>query len=102
MPLSWALAAARCGPSRKARELCFGSSLESGVDALMARTLAAARGGSVGGADHVAACGALEPLALPAAQPPDVALEHLRVDLAAREVHVGLADQAPLVALEGH
>src|SRR5918994_4543382 len=118
MPLSWARAAARCGPCRNARELCLGSSLESGVVALMARTLATARRAarraaapaaplpcaapSVRGTDHVAPRGALEALALPAAEAPDVALEHLRVDLAAREVHVGLGDQAPLVALERH
>src|SRR5829696_1748982 len=103
MPLSCARAAARCGPCRNARELCLGSSLESGVVALMRRTLATVwRVASVGGADGRAAGGALEALALPAAQPPDVALEHLRVDLAARQVHVGLGDQAPLVALERH
>ncbi len=54
------------------------------------------------GPTGVAPRGALQALALPAAEPPDVALEHLRVDLAAREVHVGLGDQAALVALEGH
>src|SRR5829696_10230372 len=99
MPFSWARAAARCGPCRNARELCLGSSLESGVVALMARDPSDA---SVGRTDGVAPCRALQALALPAAEPPDVALEHLRVDLAAREVHVGLGDEAPLVALERH
>src|SRR5688572_12365530 len=85
MPLSWARAAARCGPCRNARELCLGSTAR-----LVRRT------------HRVALRGALEALALPAAEPPDVALEHLRIDLAAWEVHVGLGDQAPLVALERH
>src|SRR4051812_35408295 len=46
--------------------------------------------------------GALEALALPAAEAPDVALDLLWVDLAAGEVHVGAADQPSLVALERH
>ena len=43
-----------------------------------------------------------EPLALPAAEAPDVALDLLGVDLAAGQVQVGLGDQAPLVALQRH
>src|SRR4051812_41490563 len=45
---------------------------------------------------------ALEALALPAAELPDVALDLARVDLAAGKVHVRRVDQAPLVALERH
>src|SRR5262245_9128512 len=45
---------------------------------------------------------ALEALALPAAEAPDVALDLAWVDLAARQVHVGAGDQAALVALERH
>ena len=49
-----------------------------------------------------AGAGALEALALPLAEAPEVALDLLRVDLAAGQVHVRLGDQALLVALERH
>src|SRR3954470_13148327 len=55
-----------------------------------------------GGAGPALAVAALEALALPAAEPPDVALHLARVDLAAGAVHVRGADEAPLVALERH
>src|SRR3954454_20880182 len=45
---------------------------------------------------------ALEALALPAPQPPDVALDLAGLDLAAGEVHVRGGDQPALVALERH
>src|SRR3954451_15191663 len=45
---------------------------------------------------------ALEALEVPAAEAPDVALALARVDLAARQVHVGARDLAPFVALEPH
>src|SRR3954470_14968864 len=45
---------------------------------------------------------ALEALALPAPETPDVSLDLARVDLAAGEVHVRARDQAALVALEPH
>src|SRR3954470_8918080 len=45
---------------------------------------------------------ALEALALPAPELPDVALDLARIDLAAGQVHVRGVDQAPLVALERH
>src|SRR3954453_23100335 len=103
MPFSWARAAARCGPSVRARELC----LRSRPVALMAGTLATACGragsgrgvGRAGRAGRAGggAAGALEALALPAPEAPDVPVDRLRVDLPAREVHVGLRDQAPLV-----
>src|SRR6478609_4250468 len=84
MPFRYARAAARSRPSVRARERCFRS---------MWRML---RGAGLG------APVALEALALPAAQAPDVALDLLRVDLSAREVHVRGGDQAALVALERH
>ena len=40
--------------------------------------------------------------ALPLGQPPEVAAHLLRVDLAAREVHVGVADQPLLVGPDHH
>ena len=45
---------------------------------------------------------ALEALALPAAEAPDVTRDQARVDLAAGQVHVRRGDQAALVALERH
>src|SRR3954454_19621267 len=45
---------------------------------------------------------ALEALALPAPELPDVALDLARVDLATRQVHVRGVDQTPLIALERH
>src|SRR3954451_20686788 len=46
--------------------------------------------------------GALEALALPAPEAPDVALDLAWIDLAAGQVHVGAVDEPTLVALERH
>ena len=43
-----------------------------------------------------------QPLALPLAEAPEVALDLPRVDLAAGQVHVGLVDEPALVALQRH
>src|SRR4051812_40265031 len=64
------------------------------------RRVARPRRGLCGAAGGAAV--ALEALALPAAEAPDVALDLARIDLAAREVHVRAGDQAALVALERH
>src|SRR4051794_13937229 len=109
MPFSCARAAARCGPSVRARELC----LRSTPDALIGWTLATASGRhgreraggaqrSVSRARRRSTPRTLEALALPAAEAPDVPVDRLGVDLAPGEVHVGLGDQAPLVSLERH
>ena len=81
MPFRYARAAARSRPSVRARERCLRS-------ITLRRDWCPPR--------------ALEALALPAAEAPDVALDLARVDLAAGQVHVGAGDQPPLVALERH
>src|SRR5690348_18420098 len=90
MPFRYARAAARSRPSVSARERCLRSWPADMPPSL--RLGRPARRPAV----------ALEALALPAAEAPDVALDLARIDLAAGQVHVGRADQAPLVALERH
>src|SRR6478736_3925796 len=84
MPFRYARAAARSRPSVRARERCF-------------RSICAMLRGAALGASR-----ALEALALPAPEAPDVALDLLRVHLAARQMHVGRGDEAAFVALERH
>src|SRR3954454_13075233 len=118
MPLSWARAAARAGPSTSWRELwrrsnavveaaMRGSEAYSGTAAARRRASRPLGVGRAGGAARGlrlagAALGAGEPRALPLAEAPEVALGLAGIDLAARQVEVGLGDQPPLVALERH
>src|SRR5215210_1980600 len=99
-PIPWRYerAAARAGPSVSWRDWCLGSSL---WPSMTARTLSVRGLGQLPGAG-AGARGACEPLALPAAQPPEVSLDLARVDLAARQVQVGLGDDPPLVTLQRH
>src|SRR4051794_13369759 len=89
MPFRYDRAAARSRPSVRARERCLRSWPAADMPPILGR---AATRPPV----------ALEALALPAAELPDVALDLARVDLAAGQVHVRGVDQAPLVALERH
>ena len=100
MPLSCARAAARAGPSTSWLELWRGSSVAMAA----AKTYAVGRARAAAALPRLvlAALGAAEPRALPLAEAPEVALNLLRVDLAAGQVEVGLGDQAALVALQRH
>src|SRR5258707_723201 len=103
MPFRYARAAARSGPSVSARLRCL-RSIAAGTVATASRGAArrilsprrrVARTRPGGG--RVA-----HPRALPLGQAPKVALDLTRIDLAAREVHVGGPEQAALVAGQGH
>ena len=104
MPLSWARAPARDGPSSSRRERCLRSKpfVLIGADTTRDRGGAAscalsARGDAAGRARRAA-----QALALPLAQAPEVAAHLLGVDLAAGQVHVRGRDQVLLVAGERH
>src|SRR3954469_6661039 len=130
MPLRYARAAARCGPSVSARLRCLRSKPVAGaevevvagdVGALMGRRrLSGARRGlparpparaarrptvSALGSRRAAALlarQAAEAQLLPLAEAPEVAANLLGVDLPTREGHVGLVDEAVLVAGQRH
>src|SRR5690348_5015742 len=126
MPFRYARAAARSRPSVSCRERCLRSNSADIRASLrprcgVARTAARGVAGRGETARAVARQGArqawwarrlrraaggaamaLEALALPAPEAPDVALDLAGVDLAAREVHVRARDQAAFVAFERH
>src|SRR4029078_9037641 len=94
MPFSWARAAARLGPSVRARLRCLRSE-RTFVD--IAGSLSAPRRGGSGRADvPFVAGGAAQPLLLPLPETPQIAADLLGVDLAPRQVHVRGADEPRL------
>ena len=96
MPCRYERAAARAGPSVSWRDWCLGSSCRP---SMTAGPYPSAGSASCSAPARSARAHAL---ALPAAQPPEVALDLARVDLAARQVQVRLGDDPALVALQRH
>src|SRR3954469_25251033 len=104
MPLSWARAGARDGPSVRALLLCLRSKpFAPEVTAREHYLPAAASAGAAPAPPPPAApLRAPEPLALPLAQAREDAADLLRVDLPPGQVHVRRGDQPPLVAGQRH
>src|SRR5437588_7809706 len=100
MPFRYARAGARSGPSVSARLRCLGSRLAIGGGTVAGGGGRSARrpwpgsGGPFAGASH--------PTALPLRESPQVALDLVGIELAAREVHVGGRDQPAFVGGERH
>src|SRR3954447_18011847 len=100
MPLRYARAAARLGPSVTWRQLCLRSCAGGAVVTGPTRSWSWAAA-SIGLASEVSRpCTPAAPL--PLAQAPEVAPDLPRVDLAAGLVHVRPPDEAVLVARQGH